>query len=109
VRPARAIVRHWQLVMLAYTFSLLAGVLPSVEDPTIPAAMPSVGEGKKITAPSGLAGHPTARPRLAVPLGTSARLLAAVAQRTTAARTRGAPRPCRTLTPTSCPNLTNQR
>jgi Transposase DDE domain len=109
VRPARAIVRHWQLVMLAYTFSLLAGVLPAVEDPTIPATMPSVGEGKKITAPSGVAGHLTARPRLAVPLGTSARLLAAVVQRTTAARTRGAARACRSVAPTPCPNLTNQR
>jgi len=28
VRPERAIVRHWQLVMLAYTFSLLVGALP---------------------------------------------------------------------------------
>jgi SRSO17 transposase len=109
VRPARAIVRHWQLVMLAYTFSLLAGALPAVEDPTIPATMPSVGAGKKITAPSGVAGHSTARPRLAVPLGTPAVLLAAVVQRTTAARTRGAPRPCRSVAPTPCPNLTNQR
>jgi hypothetical protein len=28
MRPERAIVRHWQLVMLAYTFSLLVGALP---------------------------------------------------------------------------------
>jgi SRSO17 transposase len=28
VRPERAIVRHWQLVLLAYTFSLLVGALP---------------------------------------------------------------------------------
>jgi hypothetical protein len=28
MRPERAIVRHWQLVLLAYTFSLLVGALP---------------------------------------------------------------------------------
>jgi hypothetical protein len=28
MRPERAIARHWQLVMLAYTFSLLVGALP---------------------------------------------------------------------------------
>jgi SRSO17 transposase len=108
VRPARAIVRHWQLVMLAYTFSLLAGVLPSVEDPTIPAALPG-GAGGKITAASDLARHRPTRPRLALPLGTSASVLAAVVKRTTAARTRGAPRACRSVAPTPRPNLTNQR
>ena len=29
VRPERAIVRHWQLVMLAFTFSLLVGAVPT--------------------------------------------------------------------------------
>jgi len=28
MRPERAIVRHWHLVMLAYTFSLLVGAVP---------------------------------------------------------------------------------
>jgi hypothetical protein len=109
VRPARAIVRHWQLVMLAYTFSLLTRALPSpTEQPSIPATTPSVGDGKKITAPSGVAGHAPARPRLAVPLGTAA-LLPAVVQRTTPTRVGGAPRPCRPIVPTPRPNLTNQR
>jgi hypothetical protein len=31
MRSERAIVRHWQLVMLAYTFSLLVGALPQGE------------------------------------------------------------------------------
>jgi DDE superfamily endonuclease len=31
VRSAEAIVRHWHLVMLAYTFSLLAGIEPAME------------------------------------------------------------------------------
>src|SRR5262249_10119445 len=33
VRPERAIVRHWQLVLLAYTFSLLVGALPTAPTP----------------------------------------------------------------------------
>jgi hypothetical protein len=28
MRPELAIVRHWQLVLLAYTFSLMVGALP---------------------------------------------------------------------------------
>jgi hypothetical protein len=34
LRPERAIVRHWQLVLLAYTFSLLAGALAPRRRPT---------------------------------------------------------------------------
>src|SRR5258707_15784363 len=37
VRTEQAIVRHWQLVLLAYTFSLLAGAVPTAP-PTPPAA-----------------------------------------------------------------------
>ncbi len=37
VRPERAIVRHWQLVMLAYTFSLLVGALPEGAQGAAPA------------------------------------------------------------------------
>jgi hypothetical protein len=33
MRPERAIVRHWQLVLLAYTFSLLVGALPPAVEP----------------------------------------------------------------------------
>ena len=42
MRPERAIVRHWQLVMLAYTFSLLVGALPDGSAATAhPADSPS--------------------------------------------------------------------
>ncbi|MDB5056574.1 MAG: Transposase-like protein [Chloroflexi bacterium] len=67
VRPARAIVRHWQLVLLAYTFSLLAGVAPPAEQPAHPLTLPGARVGQKITATSGLAGHVAVHPHLAVP------------------------------------------
>jgi hypothetical protein len=34
MRPERAKVRHWQLVLLAYTFSLLVGALPPPAEPS---------------------------------------------------------------------------
>src|SRR5258708_493793 len=48
VRPERAIVSHWQLVMLAYTFSLLVGALPEgaatpLDAPAAPADAPERG------------------------------------------------------------------
>src|SRR5215469_15322988 len=36
MRPERAFVRHWQLVLLAYTFSLLVGALPPIAAPDAP-------------------------------------------------------------------------
>jgi hypothetical protein len=48
VRPERAIVRHWHLVMLAFTFSLLAGA------PAPPAAAPPATE--PLPPPTGGAG-----------------------------------------------------
>jgi hypothetical protein len=49
VRPARTIVRHWQLVMLAYTFSLLTEALPTpAEQPAATTTTPGVGDGEKI-------------------------------------------------------------
>src|SRR5258708_32811080 len=47
VRPERAIVRHWQLVLLAYTFSLLVGALPTTAPATDPSStQPATGGGK---------------------------------------------------------------
>lgn len=77
VRPARAIVRHWHLVMLAYTFSLLLGAPPAAPS-SVPATAPTSGEGEKITGASGLAGDLATHPRLVVPLGASAALLVPV-------------------------------
>ena len=50
MRPERAIVRHWQLVMLAFTFSLLVGALP--EGSRDPAGCPAMPAG---------CGHPRRR------------------------------------------------
>jgi Transposase DDE domain len=41
VRPERAVVRHWQLVLLAYTFSLLVGAIPSAPAATATAPAPA--------------------------------------------------------------------
>jgi hypothetical protein len=105
VRPAQAIVHHWHLVMLAYTFSLLAGA---------PQPLPSApshhdGVGGKITGASGLAGYLAPGADLAVPLSSARDLLAAVVYRTTPSRGGRHSRARRTLTPTGRPNRTNQR
>jgi SRSO17 transposase len=83
VRPAQAIVRHWHLVMLAYTFSLLVGA----QQTPPPAPSPQTGGGGKIAAASGLAGHLAPGTDLAVPMGSPAHLLAAMVDGATACRT----------------------
>jgi SRSO17 transposase len=114
VRPERAIVRHWQLVMLAYTFSLLVGAVPTSTSETL-ASPPSsssleTGAGEKISAPAGghgrrrvrragrLERHPAAGAQLALPLGSAAGVLATLVQERPTARTGRAPRPSRSLT-----------
>ena len=50
MRPEQAIVRHWHLVMLAFTFSLLMGSPPAPQASTTPAAPLTAAEavgGKK--------------------------------------------------------------
>jgi SRSO17 transposase len=47
-RSERAIVRHWQLVMRAFTFSLLVGVVPTASPHTSPSPeQESTGGGKQ--------------------------------------------------------------
>ena len=95
MRPERAIVRHWQLVLLAYTFSLLVGAVPTA--PTVTATDPSTtpeatGGGKigarpypRVRGAGRLDRHAAPGPQLALPVGTPAALLATlVAQRPTA-------------------------
>src|SRR5260370_34650485 len=49
LRPERAIVRHWQLVLLAYTCSLLVGALPTAPSAaTPPSTAPEATGGGKI-------------------------------------------------------------
>jgi SRSO17 transposase len=115
MRPERAIVRHWQLVMLAYTFSLLVGALPdgagSGADTTAPPtpaadAPPGPSAGGKIRASSLHGGphrverNPAPSASVALPLGTPAALLEALVVRRPTARAGRAPRPRRTLPPT---------
>jgi hypothetical protein len=44
VRSAEAIERHWHLVMLAYTFGLLAGTEPTTESEANASVEPSGGK-----------------------------------------------------------------
>jgi hypothetical protein len=120
MRPERAIVRHWQLVLLAYTFSLLVGALP---EGTV-----AIGVGPELDAPAAAAETPehvsaggtirTTAPRrqvrrahrvepdaapgagVVVPVGTAAALLETLVVRRPTARAGRAPRPRRALPPT---------
>ncbi len=96
MRSERAIVRHWLLVMLAFTFSLLVGG-PTQPQSTGPAATEQAG--KKISRAAGLGRHPTPGPPLAVPVGASPYLLAPLVHSATAAGVGGAPRSCRSVAP----------
>jgi SRSO17 transposase len=118
MRPERAIVRHWQLVMLAYTFSLLVGALPEEAlSPPVTAAPPtdtvdapqgpsaggkirasrasSPGRGTHRVEPDAAAGA-----GMALPLGSAAALLEALVVSRPTARAGRAPRPRRALPPT---------
>ncbi len=112
MRPERAIVRHWQLVMLAFTFSLLVGALP---DPSSPSASPTA-PSPAVTAEQGAGGkmrpcirrvrgagrldrYVAPRAGVALPLGTPAGLLAALVDQRPAARAGRAPRPRRQRPP----------
>jgi SRSO17 transposase len=111
VRPERAIVRHWQLVLLAYTFSLLVGAVPTA--PPTPAVVASAtaspsdhastGGGKigarRVTT-SGVGGHAAPGTELALPVGTAAALLDALVEQRPTARVGRAPRPRRQLSAT---------
>jgi DDE family transposase len=117
VRSEQAIVRHWQLVLLAYTFSLLVGAVPTSASAAALSVSPSPEQkatgGEKIGASAPTA-PPTARAErqrgagrlggdaapgaeLALPLGAPATLLATLVERRPTARPGRAPRPRRTL------------
>ena len=83
MRPERAVVRHWHLVMLAFTFSLLMGAPPAqtMPPPAAPlTAAEAVGEkrgrGRRETADLGC--DLTHGAPMALSLGPSAALLAAL-------------------------------
>jgi SRSO17 transposase len=109
LRPERAIVRHWQLVMLAYTFSLLVGAVPSSEAAAASAPLPpsdssetAAGEkisGSRVDSPrqrirgaGRLDRHAAASAQLALPLGSAAGILATLVEQRPTARVGRAPR-----------------
>jgi SRSO17 transposase len=111
MRTEQAIVRHWQLVLLAYTFSLLVGTVPTAPPEPVASSSPASSSthqtatgGGKIGARrvnTGGMGRDTApRPELALPLGTAAALLATLVQQRPTARAGRAPRPRRPLSAT---------
>ncbi len=109
VRPERAIVRHWQLVLLAFTFSLLVGAVPapSLTSASPTAALPSAGSEQaagrnirhRIRGAGRLERHAAPRAAVAVPVGTPAGVLAALVERRPTARAGRAPRPRRQRPP----------
>jgi hypothetical protein len=96
VRSEQAIVRHWLLIMLAFTFSLLVGApvsaAPEPESVPVPAA-----SGGKIRTKNRLAGHAPSGPPVVVSLGTPPLVLAELVQRTSTTRVRRTPRARRPL------------
>jgi SRSO17 transposase len=105
MRPERAIVRHWQLVMLAYTFSLLVGAVPPSPQETadggkIGADQLAASQRHRVREAGRLERGVAPGARVAVSLGSAAALLVALVDLRPSARTGRAPRPSRQLPPT---------
>ena len=111
MRSEPAIVRHWQLVLLAFTFSLLVGAVPGPSPSATsasPTAIPPVVTSEhvaggtirpRLRGAGRLERHAAPSAGVALPVGTPAGVLATlVAQRPTA-RIGRAPRPRRQRPP----------
>jgi SRSO17 transposase len=91
MRPEQAIVRHWHLVMLAFTFSLLMGSPPAPQASTTAAAPLTADEavgkkrGTRRRATADLGRDLACGAPMALPLGPSTALLAALDKRCSAA------------------------
>jgi hypothetical protein len=112
MRPERAIVRHWQLVLLAYTFTLLVGALPPPAEPDDTGTadrpeLPREQAGKKTRhhgqATGGVAGGTAAGAGVALPVGSAGDLLATLVERRPTARAGRAPRASRPRAPAGSP------
>jgi SRSO17 transposase len=108
MRPERAIVRHWQLVMLAFTFGLLVGAVPSSLPETTAGGKIGTrprhrvrGAGRARRASRSRHLEPGAAPGagMVVPLGSAAGVLATLVERRPTARAGRAPRPRRRRPP----------
>ena len=107
MRPERAIVRHWHLVMLAYTFSLLVGAVPPSQEER--ADGEKIGEQHAGASqrhrirgaghPRGLESGAPAGTNVAVPVGSAAALLETLVEHRPTARAGRAPQPRRSLPP----------
>jgi SRSO17 transposase len=83
MRPERAIVRHWQLVMVAFTFSLLMGSSPPRQTSSAPPMQTAADGGKKggrYRRADHLGSHAATSTAMVVSLGTAAELLATVVE-----------------------------
>jgi hypothetical protein len=89
VRSEQAIVRRWQLVMLAFTFSLLA-TTSAEQGEEAPAGDSGTAAGEKSATADHLAVHAAAGPQLAVPVGAPAGVLAPLVDRSAPAGPGGA-------------------
>jgi SRSO17 transposase len=108
MRPERAMVRHWQLVLLAYTFSLLVGALPPAaapddirpaDQPDLPPEQAGKKTGRNGQATGRVAGGAASGAGVALPVGSAADLLATLVEQRPAARAGRAPRPSRPRPP----------
>lgn len=98
VRSEQAIVRHWLLIMLAFTFSLLVGApLPALPEPKPEIVPPDRASGGKIRRQDRLAGDAASGAPLAVPLGTPPVVLAELVHLTSTPGARRTPRARRPL------------
>ncbi len=96
VRPERAIVRHWHLVMLAFTFSLLAEA-SRLEATGTAALNPAAGSGGIISGAYRLERDVAPGAALVVSVGAPADLLAPMVHGAPATRAGGSSQPCRPL------------
>src|SRR5262249_27449531 len=97
MRPERAIVRHWQLVLLAYTFSLLVGALPPSPQETADGGKIGATSQRRVRGAGRLERHTAPSAGVVVPVGTPAALLEALVERRPTARAGRTPRPRRPL------------
>ena len=97
MRPERAIVRHWQLVLLAYTFSFLVGALPPPHEETADGGTIGEGQRRRVRGAGRLDRHAARGAGVVGPVGSAAALLETLLEQRPAARAGRAPRPRRPL------------
>jgi hypothetical protein len=100
MRPERAIVRHWQLVMLAYTFSFLVGALPPSQEETADGEKIEGRQRHRVRGAGRLDRHAAPGAGVALPVGSAAAVLETLVEHRPTARASRASRPRRPLSAT---------